>query len=81
MDLEKHLEKYKINDLDSGNIEYFIGFINIMFNEYNIDVKELRSTIPISTKSFERWKEGLNLPPYSITRKAIIKDLTDAYLR
>jgi hypothetical protein len=80
MDLEKHLETYKIKDLDTGNIDYFVGFINIMINEYNIEINKLRTTIPVSSKSFERWKEGLNLPPYAITRKMIINDLTKEFI-
>ena len=75
MNLEQHLEKYKLQNIDPGRSEYFTGFINIMMDEYDISREEIADKIHVSPATVSRWKEGKSTPPYSIVRKAIIEDL------
>ncbi|HLD40265.1 MAG TPA: hypothetical protein VJB13_03930 [Candidatus Nanoarchaeia archaeon] len=60
--IEKHFEKYKINNSDQTSQEYFSGAVKIALNEYNLTVSEIASEFEVANSTVTRWASGIAVP-------------------
>ncbi|MBT7706511.1 hypothetical protein HN747_03610 [archaeon] len=78
MDPQTAISRYSAEHKNPNSKEYFLGFINLIINEYPTSTEEIRRLVHVSPATIKRWQSGKSSPPYSATRLAIMHDLTDA---
>jgi DNA-binding transcriptional regulator YiaG len=65
-----------INEEECNSI-YFSDAIKESINHYKLTKSDIQHIVHVSSATIDKWYEGVNIPPYKVTRKSILKDIRD----